>query len=63
MLMRRLSSLSSSASPSFFLCLSYRGIRPVRVYRGKANTRSNDEDEESFYINRQNPIISLCELS
>lgn len=31
--------------------------------RAASNTRSNDEDEASFYNNRQNPIISLCEPS
>lgn len=51
------------STPSFFLCPSYCGIRSARVRRGKTNTRPNDEDEESFYINRRNPIISLCEQS
>lgn len=32
------------------------------MYCSKTNMRSNDEDKESFHINRKNPIISLCEL-
>lgn len=54
-----------SASPSLFLpqTVLYRGMGSVCVYLGMTNTRLNDEDEESFYINRQNPIISLRELS
>lgn len=32
------------------------------MYCSKTNMRSNDEDKESFHINRKNPIISLREL-
>lgn len=59
MLMRRLSSVASSASLSFFFYLCYRGMGQLCVHRGDTNTRSNDEDKESFYINRQNPIIKF----
>lgn len=58
-LIRVMSSLSFSA----FLSMTYHGMGPVHVYRGKTNIRSNDMNDESVYNNRQNPIISLCELS
>lgn len=32
------------------------------MYCSKTNMRANDEDKESFHINRKNPIISLREL-
>lgn len=55
--------LSFSVHPTFSFRLSYCEIRSVGVYCGKTNTRLNDEDQESFYIDRQNPIISSRELS
>jgi len=53
------SSLSSSAS----LSQTYHELTLVHVYCGSTNVRSKDEGDESFHINRQNPITSLCELS